>query len=72
MTLDEFDRIAAGMSYQRVVAIVGGPGEVLSESDVAGLHTIMYKWDGEGDTGANASVMFQDDAEINKAQFGLR
>jgi len=33
----------------------------------------MYQWDGSNDSsfGANANAMFQNDALINKAQFGL-
>lgn len=71
MTLDEFNAISDGMTYAQVVAIVGGEGQVLSESSIAGFHTVMYGWDGAGSLGANANVMFQNDAMQTKAQFGL-
>ncbi len=71
MSLDEFNQIGSGMSYDQVVAIVGGPGKILSQSDLAGYQTIMYMWTGCGGIGANANVMFQNGGEINKAQFGL-
>jgi hypothetical protein len=72
MSLAEFSAIQSGMSYAQVVAIVGGDGTVLSESDLAGYHTVMYKWDGDGSLGANANVLFQNDGEVTKAQYGLQ
>lgn len=74
ITLDEFNQITNGMTYQEVVDIVGGPGELLSESDL-GLGSeyvsAMYMWDGEGSIGANANVMFQGGAVVSKSQLGL-
>lgn len=74
ITLEEFNQITNGMTYQEVVDIVGGPGEMLSESDL-GLGpeyaSAMYMWEGEGSIGANANVMFQGGIVSSKAQFGL-
>lgn len=72
MSKAEFDQIASGMSYETVVSIVGGPGELISESSLAGYVTKMYMWDGAGSLGANANVMFQNNTMISKAQFGLQ
>lgn len=71
MSLAEFNAIQSGMSYEQVVAIVGGQGQVMAQTDLAGYSTIIYMWDGEGMLGANANVMFQNGAMISKAQFGL-
>lgn len=73
MSLAEFGQIQNGMSYEQVCAIVGGPGEVMSESGSPGseYYTVMYTWEGEGSLGANANCMFQGGALMNKAQFGL-
>jgi hypothetical protein len=70
----EFDQIQNGMTYEEVVKIIGGEGELLSETGTKGdpAHTVMYKWDGEGDIGANANAMFQGGKMINKSQFGLK
>lgn len=70
---EEFDKIQSGMSYDEVVAVIGGEGEVMSESGSEGedAHTVMYTWDGESGLGANANAMFQGGKLINKAQFGL-
>lgn len=71
MTAAEFAQLETGMSYSEVAEIVGGEGEVMSESEMAGTRTVMYSWEGEGSMGANANAMFQNDELINKAQFGL-
>jgi len=74
MTKAEFDAIQNGMTYEEVVSIVGGEGELMSETGSPGdpLHTVMYMWQGEGDIGANANAMFQGGKMVNKAQLGLK
>ncbi|WP_309479061.1 DUF3862 domain-containing protein [Brevibacillus agri] len=74
MSKAEFDKIQNGMSYEEVVAIVGGPGEMLSETGTKGdqFYTVMYAWEGEGGFGANANAMFQGGKMISKSQFGLK
>lgn len=71
MSKAEFDQITTGMSYESVVSIVGGPGELLSESGIAGYVTKMYMWEGSCGLGANSNAMFQNGALVSKAQFGL-
>lgn len=70
ITLDEFNQIQTGMSYQEVVAIIGSEGELQSESEVAGITTKMYYWSGKGIV-SSASFMFQNDSLISKSQIGL-
>ena len=74
MTKAEFDQLKDGMSYEEATKIIGGPGEVMSESGSKGdaAHTVMYTYKGEGSLGANANVMFQGEKLITKAQFGLK
>lgn len=74
VTLDEFNKIQNGMSYEEVVAIIGGEGNMISESGEKGsdLYTVMYEYKGEGDIGANANFMFQGNKLQNKAQMGLK
>jgi hypothetical protein len=71
---EEFDKIQNGMTFEEVVKIVGGEGHKLSESGKPGTaeHTVMYDYEGEGELGANASLMFQGGKLINKSQFGLK
>jgi hypothetical protein len=70
VTLANFNRIREGMSYQEVVSILGSPGELTASSDVAGIKTVMYQWEGES-FGANMNAMFQNGKLVTKAQFGL-
>ena len=60
------------MTYEEVISIIGGEGELSSQVDVAGYDTKMYMWEGEGSIGANANVTFQNNALTSKAQFGLK
>lgn len=62
-------RISEGMTYREVVAILGEPGEEMSRADIAGISTVMYGW--KRWNGANMNAMFQNDALVTKAQFGL-
>lgn len=73
ITIDEFNKLKNGMSTQEVFKIVGGEGEITSETGDKGtdLHTIMYSYKGKGGLGANASLMFQGDKLQNKTQVGL-
>lgn len=72
ISMAEFSRIQSGMSYEQATEIIGGPGEVISESDMAGYRTVMFQYEGERGFGANANLMFQNGKMIQKAQFGLQ
>lgn len=74
MNKAEFDQLKSGMSYKECTVIIGGPGEVVSESGSPGdqFYTVMYQYKGDGELGANANLMFQGDKLANKAQMGLK
>ena len=70
ITLDEFNAIETGMTYEEVVAIVGSEGTVMSEASVGDVTTTMYYW--YADNGiANANVTISDGKVFAKAQVGL-
>ena len=74
ISLEEFEQIQIGMSYQEVFDLVGSRGELLSEADLGlgdDYYTAIYSWDGGGSLGANASVTFQGGYVTSKAQAGL-
>nr|DAX89274.1 MAG TPA: Protein of unknown function (DUF4236) [Caudoviricetes sp.] len=83
ITLDEFNKIQTGMTYDEVVKIIGSQGELLSQADMelkgleelgiksGDLKTEMYMWYG-ADNISNANVMFQGGKVISKAQLGLK
>ncbi|MEH6943185.1 hypothetical protein [Bacillus sp. JJ722] len=72
--LAKFQQIQTGMTLEEVTKIVGGEGEITSETGEQGtsLHTIVYSYQGKGDIGANAVLMFQGNKLINKSQYGLK
>lgn len=70
-SISKFSAIKNGMPESSVYEIMGGSGEVMSESEVAGIKTSMHMWRSEYG-GGNMNVMFQRGAVVSKAQFGLR
>ncbi len=74
VTKEEFDKISNGMTYEQIVEIIGGEGDILSESGNEGdqFHTVIYMYNGEGDLGANANFTFQGGKLQNKTQMGLK
>lgn len=72
ITLDQFNQLSNGMTLEEVIAIVGGEGEIISESGDAGtdLHTVMYSYPGDA-LASSVSLMFQGNKLQSKSQFGL-
>ncbi len=62
------------MTYEQIVEIIGGEGDILSESGNEGdqFHTVNYMYNGEGDLGANANFTFQGGKLQNKTQMGFK
>jgi hypothetical protein len=71
VTQANFQRLETGMSYYQAMAILGEDGEEISSNEIAGVKTVMYKWEGPG-FGANMNAMFQNGKLISKAQSGLK
>lgn len=71
ISLAEYNQIELGMSYSDVIYIIGDPGKKISSSEIEGIYTSMYQFNGEGSIGANAVLMFQNGELCSKAQFGL-
>jgi hypothetical protein len=68
VTKSQYDRISEGMTYERVVAILGHSGNEMSRNDIGG-ENVMYMW--QNSNGSNMNAMFHNDQLISKAQFGL-
>lgn len=74
MSKAEFDQIQIGMTYEEAIAIIGGPGELMSETGTKGdqYYTAMYSFEGDGGFGANAILTSQGGKMMNKTQMGLK
>ena len=72
ITMQEYNQIQSGMTYEEVKEIIGSNGELTSRVDTNGIVVEMYTWYGNGTAGSNANVTFQNDSVVGKAQFGLK
>ena len=72
ITMEEYDKIESGMSYEEVRDIIGSDGELTSTSSVGEYKVDIYTWYGDGAVGANANVTFENGSVVGKAQVGLR
>ena len=75
ISLEEFNKIETGMTYEEVCNIVGGEGTLGSSVDIGvgeEYKSEIYQWTGDGSIGANANVTFQGGKVISKAQIGLK
>ena len=72
ITMEEYNQIESGMSYDQVKEIVGSPGEISSEVNSNGYHIMIVTWYGNGLAGSNANVTFTNDEVTGKAQVGLK
>ncbi len=68
-TIEGFNRLAAGMSYAEVLAIIGEPTEEMSRSTIGDDEAVLYRWaNGIG----SVTVLFHNGRLATKAQAGLR
>ena len=76
MSMNEFNQIKNGMTYEQTTAIVGSPGEMVAETGNPGdqFYTVTYQFEGEGSSildGAYAQLTFQSGKLNSKAQKGI-
>lgn len=71
ITLAQYEQIEEGMTYDKVVEIIGGDGEAISESNAEEAVTVVYIWKGS-DGISNATITFFNNAVFSKAQYGLQ
>ena len=70
VTLANFNKISTGMTYEKVVEILGSNGKVMLENEIGGTKDIVYMWEGERHTSITA--MFVDGKLDSKNQIGLK
>ncbi|MGL5086994.1 MAG: DUF3862 domain-containing protein [Clostridium sp.] len=69
VTLEMFNNVKEGMTYEEVKAILG-EGQVVSESEIMDYTSIMYTWVNKG--GANITGVFNGTTLTIKSQFNLK
>lgn len=69
ITYDNFTKIKMGMKYEDVIAILG-EGTQQSSSEVSGIKTALYMWNGSGIS--NMNITIQNGVVTGKAQAGLQ
>ena len=72
ITMDEYNQIENGMSYDEVQEIVGSSGEVTAQSGTDYFEITIVTWYGNGLAGSNANVTFTNGEVTAKAQVGLQ
>jgi|GEM_PF-902893 len=80
MSMDEFEQIKNGMTYEQVTQIVGATGEIVVETGTPGnqFYTVTYQFKGEGNMlgsvwgNPHAQLMFQGGKLTAKTQMGLK
>ena len=70
ITLEQYNKIKEGMTYQQVVDIVGSEGSLTVNSSAGGISIEMYTWVSDNSYGL-AEIGFQDGKVISMTQFGL-
>ncbi len=70
VTLANFNKISTGMTYGKVVEILGSNGKVMLEKEISGTKNLVYLWEGERQT--NITAMFVDGKLDSKNQIGLK
>ncbi len=69
LNVANFEKMEKGMKYADVVKLLGSEGEVISDGEMSGIRTVMYKWSGAN--GAFLKAIFQNGKLIDKVHTGL-
>ncbi|MDO5516688.1 MAG: DUF3862 domain-containing protein [Clostridium sp.] len=69
ITYEDFLNIKIGASYDDIKSSIG-EGKEISSTEISGVKTTMYEWDGKGIS--NITLTLQDGKLISKTQLGLK
>ncbi|WP_125152368.1 DUF3862 domain-containing protein [Clostridium rectalis] len=69
VSLEKYNKLKNGMSYDEVKAILG-EGQILSQSKVMNSESIIYSWMNKN--GSNLNCTFSNGKLLSKAQFNLK
>ena len=66
ITMDEYNQIETGMSYEEIKEIVGSDGEITSQAESNGIKIVIITWYGNGMAGSNANVTFTNNGKSSQ------
>lgn len=69
-TMEKYNQVQTGMTLDQVVEVMGGEGQLQSDTDVAGTTSQIYSWSGES-LGSNMTVTLMNGTVSAKVQYGL-
>lgn len=72
ITLEEYEKIEEGMSYEQAAALIGSGGREAAASSENGCHIAIYTWEGNGGFASSADIIFLNDEMFRKSQSGLK
>lgn len=74
VTVDQFNELQTGMTYEEVTKLLGGEGELVSEFGLEDdrYYSAMYAYPGKGDKYAEVTLTFENGRLENKSQYGLK
>ena len=72
ITLEEYNRLHTGMTYEHCCEIIGVYGTLTSEVVIMDIKTTVYTWKGNGGLGSNAVLTFQDGYLSSRVMIGLK
>ena len=70
ITLDEYNKLSNGTSYNEAVRIVGSEGKIIHTYENGSYKTIVYEWYGKED-GAYVSAIFINNTLVTKEKYNL-
>jgi hypothetical protein len=72
MTLEEYNALQNGMSYEQVVKIIGKEGQELSRRTIDWIPTVIYQWQNAGPAEVGvANALFENGKLVQKSQLNL-
>ena len=70
LSLEKYNKLQNGMSYEQVANILGSKGNLVSSSDIAGITTLSYGWYSQYGV-PMVCVVFQNGKAASMYQIGL-
>ena len=71
-SIDEYDSLYTGMTYQECEILLDSPGFLMSETKIPGINTYQQIYSWKNDDGSNMVLLFDNNILVSKSQIGLQ